>query len=62
MFTFCTQVDALVPQWLGMLFVGIKQELAEQNLENVLDLAVHTALFFWYNPLLTLQLLEANKV
>ncbi len=55
------KLDALVPQWLGLLFLGIKHELAEQNLENVLDLACHTALFFWYNPVMTLQLLESNK-
>jgi hypothetical protein len=55
------KVDALVPKWLGLLFLGIKHELAEQNLENVLDLACHTTLFFWYNPVMTLQLLESNK-
>ncbi len=56
------KVDALVPPWLGLLFVSIKQETQSDNMGTVLDLVAQTMVFLWYNPVITIQLLESNKV
>lgn len=56
------RLDAQVPAWLGLLFVSIQQQTKEDNMETVLDLVAQAMLFLWYNPVLTLTLLESNKV
>lgn len=56
------KIDNLVGPWLGLLFQNIQWAIRREDEEFVVDLTCMTLLFVWYNPVLTVGMLEQQKL
>ena len=56
------KIDKFIGPWLSLLFEKIKTDSAEDNEESVIDIMAVAVLFFFYNPVMTLGMLEKNNL